>query len=384
MELDWLDEYPIHQIPTSFAYVGTSDRNFYDRCVYQLVDHDGETEMFSGLGVYPNLGVIDAYASVRRGDRQWSLQTSGVRPADKMLQAVGPYSIEVIEPFRSVRLRCDGAEHGLGVDLTFESDYEPMREPQHTKYSGPTSKVSLEGCRFAQIGTWRGELHVPDGTTISVTPERYTATRDRSWGIRPVGEDEPLGRPSSKELAMWWCWTPVKFEDFGVHFMVEEDPDGFRTLNYAVRVWPSATGRKLEQLGWPEIDIRYQSGTRRAEGATLRCRTVDRKLLEIDITCLTDIPLHIGCGYGRGDGWHHGLWMGESWSVLREYDYSDPDVQSRLPLGGTDHLVRATCDGQTGYGIFEHGSFGRHVPSGMRDDRSVAMPGRIEPESGMQ
>ena len=39
---------------------------------------------------------------------------------------------------------------------------------------------------------------------------------------------------------------------------------------------------------------------------------------------------------------------------------------------GTDHLARATCDGQTGYGVFEHGTVGRHVPTGMEDITSVA------------
>jgi hypothetical protein len=371
MDLDPLDEYPVHQVPMSFAYVGTSDRNYYDRCIYQLLDHDGETEMLTGLGVYPNLGVIDAFASIRRGDKQWSLQTSGVRPTDRMSQEVGPYRIDVIEPFRTLQLVCEGDDHGLGFDLTFETEYAPMREPQHIKYGGPTNKVTLDGCRYAQLGTWRGELRV-DGQTIEVTPDRTTATRDRSWGIRPVGEADPQGQPAAKEPGIWWCWIPLKFEDFGVHFMLDEDPDGFRTVNYGVRVWPSATGRKMEQLGWPEIDIHYRSGTRIPEGATLHCKTVDRKPLEIDITCLTGIPLHLGCGYGSGDGWNHGMWMGDSWTDLREYDYTDPEIQAKVPWGGTDHLARATCDGQTGFGVFEHGSVGRHEPTGMADISAVA------------
>ena len=40
MNLDPLDELPIHQVPLSFAAVGTSDHNFYDRCIYQAVAHD--------------------------------------------------------------------------------------------------------------------------------------------------------------------------------------------------------------------------------------------------------------------------------------------------------------------------------------------------------
>jgi hypothetical protein len=37
-----------------------------------------------------------------------------------------------------------------------------------------------------------------------------------------------------------------------------------------------------------------------------------------------------------------------------------------------DHVGRATCDGATGYGLFEHGALGRHDPSGFTDWFTVA------------
>jgi hypothetical protein len=376
MELDPLDEHPIHQVPLSMAYVGTADRNAYDRCIYQGVDQEDGTCFLTGLGVYPNLGVIDAFMSVRRGDRQWSLQTSGVRPADKLRQQVGPYRLEVVEPFRRLHVTGDADEqadgNGVGFDLWFESDYDPQREPQHVKYGGPANSVLLEGCRYAQIGTWRGELRVA-GETITVDPSRWTGTRDRSWGTRPSGEAPPAGKPATKAPGIWYLWSPLKFEDFGMHFMVEEDPDGFRTLNYAVRFWPSATGRRTEQLGWPEVDIDYRSGTRYPERVRLRLKTVDRKPLDLELDLSPGIPLHLGPGYGLGDAdWSHGRWMGESWTRVLTYDHDDPEVQAKLPWAPIDHVARATCDGQTGHGIFEHGTIGRHVPTGMEDLGSVA------------
>ena len=41
----------------------TSDRNFYDRCYFNAHDRTGDIFLVTGLGVYPNLGVIDAYAT---------------------------------------------------------------------------------------------------------------------------------------------------------------------------------------------------------------------------------------------------------------------------------------------------------------------------------
>jgi hypothetical protein len=366
--MDPLDEYPIHQVAMSMRYVATSDRNTYDRCIYQGQDHAGELFLITGLGVYPNLGVIDAYATVRRGDTQWCVRMSGARPADKLRQEVGPYRIEVLEPFRRLRLVCDADEHGLGFDLCFESDYGPIEEPQHLRRHG--DKVLLDASRFAQVGTWSGELRV-DGESFAVTPERWTGTRDRSWGIRPVGEPEPPGRPGPFE-GMWWCWVPLRFDDFGVHVILEESPAGLRTTNFAVRVWPEETGRPLEQLGWPETDIAYRSGTRHPERATIHLTTRDRKPLEIEIEPLTGIPLNVGCGYGGDPDWTHGLWKGEQWVEGARYDHTDPAVSSRAPFSIVDHLARATCEGQTGWGIFEHGNIGRHDPSGFSGYEDVA------------
>jgi hypothetical protein len=368
LEFDPLDEYPIHQLPLPMRYVGSSDRNVYDRCIFQGIDHEADVYFITGLGVYPNLGVIDAYATVRRGDRQWAVRTAGSRPADKMKQEVGPYRIEVIEPFHDLRLLCDADEQGIGLDLHYRSDYAPISEPQHVRYQ--SDRILLDASRFAGVGTWEGELRVA-GERIPVTPERFTATRDRSWGIRPVGEAEPAGRP--REFAgMWWNWIPLRFDDFALHVILEENPQGLRNTNFAVRVFPEATGRPPEQLGWPLPEVRYQSGSRRPVGASMELVTRDGKTDTLEIEPLVGIPLNVGCGYGADPDWSHGLWKGESWLEGSVYDHQDPAVAGRAAFSISDHLARATFDGQTGWGIFEHGSIGRHDPSGFADLQSVA------------
>src|SRR6478735_7033431 len=72
-----LDEYPIHQSPLSIAHMDTSDRNAYDRCYLNAHDRTGDVFLVTGLGQYPNLGVIDAYATVRKGDQQFTITASG-------------------------------------------------------------------------------------------------------------------------------------------------------------------------------------------------------------------------------------------------------------------------------------------------------------------
>ena len=126
LAFDPLDEYPIHQVPLPMRYVAMSDRNFYDRCIYQGVDHEAETYFITGLGAYANLGVMDAYATVRRGDKQWAVRMSGSRPTDKLSQQVGPYRIEVVQPYHELRIICDADDYGLGFDLTYRSEYGPI------------------------------------------------------------------------------------------------------------------------------------------------------------------------------------------------------------------------------------------------------------------
>ena len=70
-------------------------------------------------------------------------------------------------------------------------------------------------------------------------------------------------------------------------------------MNDVVRVWPEASGRRPEQLGWPDIDIHYASGTRIPTGATLQLRTPDRKDLTMEVESLGYVALEHRRGLRR-------------------------------------------------------------------------------------
>src|SRR5205823_3940864 len=126
-----LDEYPLHQVPLSLEHPATSDPNFYDRCYFNGHDRTGDIFLITGMGVYPNLGVIDAYATVRRGDTQFTVRASDALGSDRMQMEVGPYRVEVLEPLQSIRLVCDGDEHGVGLDLTWTGSFPAVEEAHH-------------------------------------------------------------------------------------------------------------------------------------------------------------------------------------------------------------------------------------------------------------
>jgi hypothetical protein len=360
-----LDEYPIHQTPLSMARVASSDRNFYDRCYLNAHDRTGEIFFVSGMGFYPNLGVKDAVATVRRGDRQWALRLSDALDTRTAEQAVGPYRIEVIEPLQRLRLVCESDT--LAFDLTWEASFPAILEQPHLLLAG--SRPTLDAQRFAQLGSWAGTLHV-DGEDIKVDPDTWVGARDRSWGIRPVGEPEPPGRAAEQPLeGFWWMYVPLRFDDFALVVILQEEPDGYRTLNDARRVFKDG---RVEQLGWPRVEIKYRSGTRQPERARLHLTAPDGDPLPVDIEVLSTIALHVGAGYGGDPEWGHGQWKGHDWSSTEVYDLNDPEIIARFPWGACDHVARATCSGQTGWGMLEHATMGRHDPTGMKDWSAVA------------
>ena len=98
------DDYPVHQSSNWIANVATSDRNFYDRYYFNAFDKGGEWIAVMGLGQYPNLGVTDAFVTVRLGDQQHVVRSS--RPlTDRADVSVGPLRVEVIEPLKKLRFR---------------------------------------------------------------------------------------------------------------------------------------------------------------------------------------------------------------------------------------------------------------------------------------
>ena len=108
-------------------------------------------------------------------------------------QHVGPYRIEVIEPLEKIRLICEAAEHGLAFDLTWDGSFPAVEEPRHVwRRNG---RITLDACRFAQVGTWSGEIEV-EGEKIAVTPGH--AGSGRATGRGASGRS---ARPSRRAAA---------------------------------------------------------------------------------------------------------------------------------------------------------------------------------------
>ena len=361
-----LDEYPIHQLPAPIEWVG-SDRNFYDRSYWNAHDRSGRIMMITGMGYYPNLGTKDAFLLVRRGDEQTALHFGDKLDSDRLNQHCGNYRIEVVEPLKTSRIVIEETE-GISLDMTWRGLFPAIPEQRHIMRTGG-HRATLDAQRFAQVGSWEGLL-VIDGEEYQMTPDLWRGTRDRSWGIRPIGEAEPAGRPGEPPFdGMWWLYVPIAFEEFAMILIIQEEPDGNRILNDCHRVWPDG---RTEQLGWPLVTTDYRSGTRTPSTGTISFRTPEGAEVVVEMESLLPLVIHVGGGYGGDSDWLHGQWRGEGWSERLTYDMTAPDVVGRTPFGLTDSVGRATWreEGKEpveGWGLYEHGVMGVHRPTGFDD-----------------
>src|SRR5260370_39068479 len=171
--------------------------------------------------------------------------------------------MDIVEPLRRLNLSCVSPAGGLDFDLRWTAAFPAVQEEPHLLLAG--SRPILDASRFSQVGSWSGRLRVGD-SEFAVTGDRWAGARDRSWGIRPVGEPEPPGRAAAEPMeGFWWLYAPLRFESCALIVILQENPDGYRTLNNAKRVWPDG---RAEQLGWPRGALSYAPGTSQPTAAT--------------------------------------------------------------------------------------------------------------------
>ena len=347
-----LDDLPIHQVAETMATVGTSDRNFYDRYYFNLHGCSGDFFLAAGLGQYPNLGVTDGFVAVNHGTTQTVVRASRPLGPDRLDTSVGPLRVEVVEGLKKVRLICEETD-GFALDVTWEGFIPAFEEPRMI-LAAPHGRILMNTMRFLQTGSWTGSLLL-DGRSIDVTPDRFWGNRDRSWGVRPVGEPEPPGAPTSGTSGFFWNYFVVRFPKSTVVYMCQEDGFGRRTLEEGVRLHPDG---RVEHLGRPEHQLRFAPGTRMVTGATVTFR--DGLVLEGEALR----PLHLarGTGYGFDADWRHGMWHGDE-LVVQRHDF-DSTAADMVPIPGAivDHVARFTTNqgDDEGFGLLEVMTMGPH------------------------
>ena len=355
------DDFLIHQTPDPVRLVATSDRRFYDR--HFLTGHCRDQNVFFllGMGLYPNLGVIDAFASVATGDRQRTTRASRELTADRLdTSRVGPFGLEVIQGLRHLRFHAQPCGQDVELDLEWRASAVPIEEPP--LFSRVLGRIMDQGTRIIQTGVWNGSLTV-SGERFEVTPDRWWGARDRSWGVRSMGlEREPAGIAQAHKLGRerppLWIWSPMQFEERTVHFSLSEHSDGRREVETVLQASPVEAGGEVLELGEPEHELKFDPQTRELlDGSSVSFRDVDGTRCTVALTPLHRAYLRAGTGYGGPDPWRHGAYRGQDWVDSVSFDITDTAVTSKI--GPTHVLCRMEAStGEVGYGTFETQVFG--------------------------
>ena len=364
--LNKFDDFPIHQTPEPIAHPATSDRNAYDRSWFNGYAQDGSRYFGIGMAIYPLRGVIDcAFSVVEEGGRQHAFYASRRAPLERTDMQVGPFRLEVVEPLRRTRVVLDDNATGLACDLTFSTRTSPIQEGRQTVWRG--NRPLMDATRFDQFGRWSGAVRHPDGE-FNVHEDAWYGTKDRSWGVRPVGEPESGGAPPPP-WTYFFLWAPLIWDDHITHAIFFDGTRGEALIREGITSpfyakesdVPDALEGTDERMAAAAHRVRYHPGTRLAAYA------------EIDLTDLAGhtrtISLEPGLRFQmKGLGYSHPVWGQGMWKGELEIHGESFDPAT-LPLLAPENVhvqqVVRTSDGRRqGIGVLEQTVIGPYQPAG--------------------
>jgi len=367
--LSRFDDYPIHQTPEPVAQVATSDRNAYDRYWFNGYANDGEFYFGVGMAIYPNLRIMDCGFSIVTGGEQHAFHASRRAPKDPSETRVGPFRIEILEPMQRVRVVIDDNDTGISADLEFSARTACIEEGRQTLHR--EGKIMMDATRFTQMGRWQGTITYA-GKTVKIDAARVYGTKDRSWGIRPVGPGDPAGAPATEAGGIFFLWAPLQFEGRCTHALVFEDARG-RAWHQEAMIIPSygspaeipgPEDPRTEHFPRMEHSIEYVPGTRRAKSAQIALVgwEGERKVIQLEPLLCFRMK---GIGYTHPT-WGHGHWKGELAVAGESWKTADLDEMA-IENQHIQQVMRATMDGEQGIGVLEQLAFGPYHRYGLNE-----------------
>lgn len=378
------DDYPLHQRPEPFMLAGR-DRNFYDRFFFNGYNAQSTCFFALALGIYPQLGIMDAAFSVRVGDKQYNLRASKEMTDDRLNMQIGAIRLAIVRPMQETRIEIADNEWGLSGSLVAHAAHVPIEEPRFTRRQG--ARVMMDVTRATQNIHWQGHI---DCANTRHDVDGFFGTRDRSWGIRQIGAGDAQPLVPAHDPQFYWLWAPSYLlpegEDFapaaksGAHLFIHTNDDGEGVgWNRHAQLLDSPAVAAAESKSFKAIDFQlaYVPGTRRVD-------TLTATLADDTTLTLTRFgqPFYMqGLGYLHptwGHGMHHAPsdFAGDK-SAAMHFDVLDlTQAEADLEKGQLHNVhiqqpMRArltTPQGvRLGYGALEQLLLGAHAPSGFRD-----------------
>ena len=367
--LNKLDDFPIHQAPEPIAHPVTSDRNVYDRTWFNGYAPDGSYYFGIGMAIYPHRGVMDcAFSVVRPGGLQHCFYASRRAPTERTDMTVGPFTMTVVEPMRQTRVVITDNDSGITCDLTFHARTASIEEARQTLWSG--ARRIMDATRFDQFGRWSGVIRYPEGEII-VDQDVCRGTKDRSWGVRGVGERDVGGAPVAP-MSFFFLWAPLVWDDHITHAIFFDGVKGNALVREGIVAplyassadIPGVEDGRDQRMATARHRVKYHRGTRLAESAEIDLVDHDGATRTIALEPILKFQMK-GLGYGHPT-WSQGMWKGELAVGHEAFDpmQLDPLAPENIHV---QQVVRATDGTRTGVGVLEQVCIGPYEPSGFAE-----------------
>jgi hypothetical protein len=224
----------------------------------------------------------------------------------------------------------------------------------------------MDYTRLTQNGTWEGWIK-HQGERIEVAPLRWLGTRDRSWGIRPIGERDPQANPSAEPFQQfYWLWAPINWQD-GVslyHLNDDEFGDAWNTAGAFVPLHGQGDTEHMAQVA---SHIDFISGTRHAQEIRIHMQR-RQGAGEVVITMRPKFHWYMkGVGYGH-ETFGHGYYHGGPAATYEEHKLSEVDDAHTLHIQAIcDTQMTGSLGERQGHGVLEQLIIGPHQPSGFKE-----------------
>lgn len=204
-----------------------------------------------------------------------------------------------------------------------------------------------------------------------LSPAAIVGTRDRSWGVRPIGLSDPQPTLPITAPQFYWLWSPLNFAD---RFMLyHNNADGYGRPWNTASVIGSLGDAEPVHMASCKARVDYKSGTRHAKHCVID--TVDPEGRAWQATLVPQYNFYMsGIGYTHPE-WGHGHYKGENALGYDTYDIAT--VDEKVPLYwhvqafSTVHLTGPGVESQ-GMGVLEQLVIGAHEPSGFTGLMDVA------------
>ena len=224
-KLTAMDELFVHQIPEALPAVVTHHEHWRESLFFIVHPRDrlGDVIILT-MATFPAKEELDALQLGRIGDTPTMGRHHRPYDGDPHTLAVGPVKIDMVEPFKTVKLDvADDPAAPVSLDLTFTARTAAYGLRRGTMKAG--HEIIWDQSHMVQSGNFNGTV-THQGTTYEI--DDWWGQRDHSWGIR------------NHARCPFWMWLAIQLPDGMLSVWNWELPNGARV--YTDGCWAPADG----------------------------------------------------------------------------------------------------------------------------------------------